>query len=53
MVAVIDGFRYSLFGGNMVIHWPGFIISTVVSLVMVVLGVWYFRRTEKGFADVI
>ena len=53
MVAVIDGFRYSLFGGSMVINWPGFIISTAVSLIMVVLGVWYFRRTEKGFADVI
>ncbi|MBK7298313.1 MAG: ABC transporter permease [Flavobacteriales bacterium] len=53
MVAVIDGFRYSLFGGSMVINWPGFIISTAVSLIMVVLGVWYFRRTEKGFADAI
>lgn len=53
MVAVIDGFRYALFGGHMVIHWPGFIISTCAAVFMVVLGVWYFRRTEKGFADVI
>ena len=41
------------FRGSMVINWPGFFVSTAVSLIMVLLGVWYFRRTEKWFADVI
>ncbi|MDX9751359.1 MAG: ABC transporter permease [Flavobacteriales bacterium] len=53
MVAVIDGFRFCLFGGDMPIHWPGFLTSLGVSLLLLVLGVRYFRRTEKGFADII
>lgn len=53
MVAVIDGFRFSLFGGDMPIHWPGFLTSLGVSLAMLVIGIRYFRRTEKGFADII
>jgi ABC-type polysaccharide/polyol phosphate export permease len=24
-----------------------------VILVLLMIGIWYFRRTEKGFADVI
>lgn len=53
MVAVIDGFRYALFGGSMPIHWPGFITSTVVSVLLLLGGIRYFRRMEKGFADII
>lgn len=53
MVAVIDGFRYSLFGGDMPIHWPGFLTSFGVSLLLLVVGIRYFRRTEKHFADII
>ncbi len=53
MVAVVDGFRFSLFGQEMPIHWPGFLVSLVVSLLLLLLGVRYFRRTEKGFADII
>ncbi|MCB9169461.1 MAG: ABC transporter permease [Flavobacteriales bacterium] len=53
MVAVIDGFRFALFGGDLPIHWPGFITSVAASLVLLGLGIRYFRRTEKGFADTI
>ncbi len=53
MVAVIDGFRYAFFGGDAFIHWPGFIISCSATLLMLIIGVRYFRRTEKGFADII
>jgi len=53
MVGVIDGFRWALSGGAFDIYMPGFILSIVLSLVSVVFGVWYFRRRENYFADVI
>jgi hypothetical protein len=28
-------------------------MSIVVTVVSVVIGIWYFRRVERGFADVI
>ncbi len=53
MVGVIDGFRWSLFGGAAPINMQGFSISIVISLGFLILGIWYFRKTEKTFADVI
>ena len=52
MVGVVDGFRWCVTGGT-AIHWPSFLVSCGFSVVLLVLGVWYFRRTEKTFADVI
>ncbi|MDB6118640.1 MAG: type transporter [Verrucomicrobiaceae bacterium] len=52
IVGVIDGFRWALFGTTP-LHWESFIISTVLSLLLFALGVWYFRKTERSFADVI
>jgi len=53
MVAVIEGFRWSVLGGDFVIFWPGLLVSLVMTVSLVVTGVWYFRRTESTFADVI
>jgi lipopolysaccharide transport system permease protein len=53
MVAVIDGFRWAILGGEAAIYWPGFGLSFFVVIVFMVVGVWYFRKTEKTFADVI
>jgi lipopolysaccharide transport system permease protein len=53
MVGVIDGFRWCLLGGNISLHMPGFLISIVISLVVFIFGISYFRRTEKSFADII
>jgi lipopolysaccharide transport system permease protein len=52
IVAVIDGFRWAICGTTE-IHWPSFALSGALSLVLLGVGVWYFRRTEKTFADVI
>ncbi|MDQ3473780.1 MAG: ABC transporter permease, partial [Acidobacteriota bacterium] len=35
------------------LYLPGFVLSMVVTIFFLWLGVWYFRRTEKTFADVI
>lgn len=53
MVGVIDGFRWALLRGQCEFYWPGFIVSLGVTLVTLLTGVWYFRRVEKSFADLI
>jgi lipopolysaccharide transport system permease protein len=53
MVGVIDGFRWAILGGNTQLYWPGFWLSISLVLVILVTGIYYFRRTEKTFADVI
>jgi lipopolysaccharide transport system permease protein len=53
MVGVIDGFRWCILGGDAVLHLPAFGLSIAISLLLLVLGIRYFRSTERGFADVI
>ena len=53
MVAVIDGFRWAIIGGQARIYWLGFFASCLLILIILVTGVIYFRKTEKTFADVI
>jgi lipopolysaccharide transport system permease protein len=51
LVGIIDGFRWSLLGTAID---PAVVVSSVVvTLASLVAGVWYFRRTERGFADAI
>ncbi len=53
MVGVIDGFRWAILGGDNPLYLPGFALSLVVAAAMLWLGLTTFRRTERGFADVI
>lgn len=53
MVGIIDGFRWSLLGGHAALDAGTVWISIGVTGAVIVLGVWYFRRMEHGFADVI
>jgi len=53
MVGVIDGFRWAILGGNTQLYWPGFLLSLALVAVILVTGIYYFRKTEKTFADVI
>jgi lipopolysaccharide transport system permease protein len=53
MVGVIDGFRWAILGGDVKIFWPGFLISLALVGIIFFTGIWYFRKTEKTFADVI
>lgn len=49
MAGIINGFRWCIISEPM--YWPGFWISIVVTFIFLALGVWYFRKTEKTFAD--
>jgi lipopolysaccharide transport system permease protein len=53
MVGVIDGFRWALLRGQSPLDSSTLIASTLVTLFLCLTGVWYFRRTEKTFADII
>lgn len=53
MVGVIDGFRWAILGGKSTISWSGFTLSMGLVAFLLVSGVWYFRKTERTFADVI
>lgn len=53
MVGVIEGFRWSVLGGEHAIYLPGLLLSTGIAVMVVITGIWYFRRTERTFADVI
>lgn len=52
-VGVIDGFRWCLLGGDSALYLPGFLASLAVAGGFLWLGVAFFRRHERTFADVI
>jgi lipopolysaccharide transport system permease protein len=52
MAGVVEGFRWALLGTDTA---PGPIIgvSTLAAVLLLMSGVFYFRKMEKTFADVI
>jgi lipopolysaccharide transport system permease protein len=53
LTGVVNGFRWCLLGGTTEFYVPGLAISFVIAAVMMAGGLWYFRKTERQFADVI
>ncbi len=53
MVGIIDGFRWSILGTRSSVYWPGVVIAVIDVVSLLLSGLWYFRRTERTFADVI
>lgn len=53
MTGIIDGFRWAVLRGHAIVDPYALTISVLVTISFVLLGVWYFRRTERSFADVI
>ncbi len=53
LVGIIDGFRWSILGGRTPLNREAVALSIAMTLFLLVLGVWYFRRVERRFADVI
>jgi lipopolysaccharide transport system permease protein len=53
MVGVIDGFRWALLAGDAQLYWPGLLLSIALTTLLCLTGVWYFRKMEDTFADII
>jgi len=52
MVGVVQGFRWALLG-TAAPSWISLGISVVISLGLLVSGMYYFRRMERTFADMV
>ena len=52
MVGIIDGFRWCILGLPQ-IYLPSIGIAIVEVGLLLASGVWYFRKTERTFADII
>jgi lipopolysaccharide transport system permease protein len=52
MAGIIDGFRWSMLGGATPLYLPGLLLSAFVTLLTCLIGVAYFRDTERYFADI-
>ncbi|MBE0612749.1 MAG: ABC transporter permease [Burkholderiales bacterium] len=53
MVGIIDGFRWSVLDGSTPLDLQAVGAAAVVTVSVLMVGVWYFRRMERSFADVI
>jgi lipopolysaccharide transport system permease protein len=53
MVGVIDGFRWCLLGGQSHLYMPSLSLNLITIAALLWLGISYFRKTERTFADLI
>ena len=53
MVGVIDGFRWAILGSDVSFYLPGFLLSIGLVALLLIGGLWFFRKTERTFADII
>ncbi len=51
MAGLISAFRSSLL--DQPVLWQDLAISVAMSLALLLLGIWYFTKTERRFADII
>lgn len=53
MVGIIDGFRWCLLRGQTPLDSQAVLLSCALVLLLSLSGIWYFRKMERTFADVI
>jgi lipopolysaccharide transport system permease protein len=53
MVAVIEGFRWALLGSSFSLRADAIAVSVAVSASLIASGLWYFRRAEREYADIV
>lgn len=53
MVGVVDGFRWAILGGNPPLYVPGLIISCATGILLLLIGLVYFKKSERILTDII
>ncbi len=53
IVGIIDGFRWCILGEGNTVFPQEIALSVVITAFLVFSGLWYFRKTERTFADII
>ncbi len=48
---VVDGFRWALLGNQQSAPGPALILSSLIAVILLISGMFYFRRMERQFAD--
>ncbi len=52
MTGVVEGFRWALLGTEST-PGPMFLVSSCIAVVVLISGLYYFRRMERTFADMV
>jgi lipopolysaccharide transport system permease protein len=52
MTGVVEGFRWALLGTETA-PGPMIIVSSAAAIIILITGLFYFRRMERTFADMI
>ena len=52
MTGVVEGFRWAMLGTEAV-SLPTFVVSGIISVLLLVTGLIYFKHYERAFADMI
>lgn len=47
----ISSLKSAMFGDA--VNWLGLVISWLMAIVFLIIGLWYFKKTEKNFVDII
>jgi lipopolysaccharide transport system permease protein len=53
MTGVVDGFRWALLGSQQSAPNSMWIVSSLIAVIILISGLFYFRRMERTFADLI
>ncbi|HVU34449.1 MAG TPA: ABC transporter permease [Opitutaceae bacterium] len=53
LTGAIDGFRWCLLGSDFHFSAESFFLSLTTAAILLATGLWYFRATERTFADII
>ncbi len=53
MVGIINAYRWAILGKTFKVYMPGLITSILITLLVLITGIVYFRKTENKFVDYI
>jgi lipopolysaccharide transport system permease protein len=53
MTGVIEGFRWALLGTSVSVTPMMFAVSSIIALVIFISGLYFFRRMERIFTDML
>lgn len=51
MTGIIDGFRWAILGQHFDVYVPGMVFSIAATVVILGLGLYWFRKVERQFVD--
>lgn len=53
LTGVVEGVRWCLLAGRTELYLPGLGVSVAIATILLWTSLWYFRRTERQFADIV